>query len=156
MRSRDDGKVPAQGRFDFLIEVVGVVVGEEDTVDRGHFVEVEGWVRLARTGHAGAKVNMVASVEEVGLIARLGDFPPRGICFLGKANIGHYAHALPFSGEKPLAVYRTEMYEHRHDGRSRPYEVNTGVFVSTIRRVDFDLLRFGQGFGRFPFASSIS
>ena len=78
MRSRDDGKVSAQGRLDFLVEVVGVVVGEEDTVDRGHFVEVKRWVRHARTGHAGTKVDVVACVEEVGLRREVRRFCPKG------------------------------------------------------------------------------
>lgn len=67
MRGGDDGQVAAEGGFDFLVEVVGVVVGEEDEGDGREGLEGEGGVGDAGAGDAGAEVDVVAGVEEVGL-----------------------------------------------------------------------------------------
>lgn len=99
VRGRDDGQVAAQRGFDVLVEVVGVVVREEDGVDVREVVEVEGRVREAGAGYAGPEVDVVAGVEEVGLW--LGGWLGSALLFElvdWGGYIGHYAHALPFSG----------------------------------------------------------
>ena len=55
----------AEGGFDVLVEVVGVVVGEKDSVDAGEVVEVNCWVCFACSLDAGAEMDVVACVEEV-------------------------------------------------------------------------------------------
>lgn len=84
-----------------LVEVVGVVVGQEHGVDVREVVQVEGRVRLSGAGYAGPEVDVVAGVEEVGLgwgwsgrALRSGVVDWVGG---GEGYIGHYAHALPFS-----------------------------------------------------------
>lgn len=72
MWSGDDRQVSAKRGFDFLVEVVGVVVGEEDEGDWGEGFEGEGGVGDAGAGYAGAEVDVVAGVEEVGLGGRGG------------------------------------------------------------------------------------
>lgn len=67
MRGGDDGQVATEGGLDFLVEVVGVVVGEEDEKDGREGLEGEGGVGDTGAGDAGAEVDVVAGVEEVGL-----------------------------------------------------------------------------------------
>lgn len=65
--SGDDREITAQGSLDFLVEVVGMVVGEKDYIDVREVVQVDSRFSLADACHAGAEMDMITSVEEVGL-----------------------------------------------------------------------------------------
>lgn len=67
MWSGDDGQVASEGGLDFLVEVVGVVVRQEDEVDVGKIVQVDGWIRYPCSSNPGTQVDVVSLVQEVGV-----------------------------------------------------------------------------------------
>lgn len=61
MRRRDDGQITAERVFHQLVEVVGMIVRQQDDVDRRKLVQVDGRVRAASACDARSDCNMLGA-----------------------------------------------------------------------------------------------
>lgn len=67
MGSCDDRHVATKIFLNFLVKVIGVEVGEQDSVYWRKLLQIDSWVRHPSGCHAWAEVNVVSSMEEVGI-----------------------------------------------------------------------------------------
>ena len=67
MRRADDWQVPSQLIFNYSVEMIGMVVTEQDYVNGWKGLQVDVGVCFAGSSNAWAEMNMVSSVEEVGV-----------------------------------------------------------------------------------------
>ena len=80
MRRRDDGEIAPKGNLNLSVEMVFMIVGKQDYIYGRKIMQVDEGIRLARACDARAKMDMVASMQEVGICHETEAVPFQDCC----------------------------------------------------------------------------